>query len=198
MSSNGSRGAAVPWRVGHDGAVESASQPVVDPLTIAALDTERHVAAGGWDQNPRLFALVPTADLLAREPQLRAGMAVADLAPGALSAVEQDGMPPTSALESTLARVAWPDEVAGCALAVERVVVPPSAERDLPSDPEAAMAALAAHPEREDVRILAAVTRDGRSVCLLRQRSHDRDDRVATGPDLAPGLVHALLATFED
>jgi hypothetical protein len=30
----------------------------------------------------------------------------------------------------------------------------------------------------------------------LRQRSHDHDDEVALGDDIAPGLVHALLATF--
>ena len=50
---------------------DHARSPSSDPLAIAALDTERHVAAGGWDQPPRLFALVRTADLLEREPQLR-------------------------------------------------------------------------------------------------------------------------------
>ena len=66
-------------------------------------------------------------------------------------------------------------------------MVPPDAERDLPSDPDAAVEALARHPDRQDVRLLAAVLRDGRSVCLIRQRAHDADDAVATGSDLAPG-----------
>ena len=40
------------------------------PLRRAALEVEAHVAAEGWDQSPRLFALVPTADLIAHEPAL--------------------------------------------------------------------------------------------------------------------------------
>ncbi len=175
-----------------------AALPVTDPLSIVALDTERHVAQAGWDQNPRLFALVPTADLAAAEPSFAAGLGGADLAPGALTAVEQEGMPATSHLESLLGRIAWPDTVGGCALAVERVVVPPDAEHDLPEDPEEAVAALQGHPARRDVRLLVAVLRDGSHRCLLRQRAHDSDDRVATGEEIAPGLVQALLATFAD
>ena len=72
------------------------------------------------------------------------------------------------------------------------------AERDLPENPEKAVEALAAHPDRRDVRLLVAVTRDGRSRCLLRQRAHDSDDKVAMGDDIAPGLVHALRATLQD
>lgn len=182
----------------HDGRVSQSSRPVADPLSIAALDTERHVAASGWDQNPRLFALVPTADLLEREPHLRAGMHGSDLAEGALSAIEQENLPPTSNLESLLGGIAWPETVVGAALAVERIVVPPEAERDLPVGAQSAVDALAAHPSRQDVRLLVAVTRDGQSRCLLRQRAHDSDDQVALGDDIAPGLVHALRATLQD
>ena len=173
------------------------SQPVTDPLTIAALDTERHVAAAGWDQNPRLFALVSTADLMEREPQLRTQRRGADLAEGALSAIEQEDLPRTSHIESLLGGIAWPEAVLGAAVALERVVVPPEAERDLPVDPEAAIEVLAQDPRRQDVRLLVAVTRDGRARCLLRQRAHDTDDQVAMGDDLAPGLVHALRATLD-
>jgi hypothetical protein len=84
----------------------------------------------------------------------------------------------------------------GCALAVERIVVPPDAERDLPQDADAALRAVAEHSQRSDVRLLVAVTRDGAARCLLRQRAHDIDDRVALGEEIAPGLVHALQATF--
>ncbi|MDN5789546.1 MAG: PPA1309 family protein [Micrococcales bacterium] len=171
-------------------------QPGTDPLAIAALDTERHVAAAGWDQPARLFALVRTADLLAREPHLRDQVGEADLADDALSAIEQEGLPTTTSLETLLGRLAWPDEVDGCALAIERMVVPPEAERDLPERPEEAVETLAAHPGRKDVRLLAAVLRDGQAICLLRQREHDSDDAVATGPDITPGLVAALTATF--
>lgn len=179
------------------GVTDRPREHVTDALSLVALDTERHVAAAGWDQNPRLFALVPTRDLLAREPQLRARLGERP-GVGALTAVEQDDLPPTSDLETLLGRMSWPDTVQGVALAVERVVVPPEAERDLPGDPPAAVAALQQHPERKDVRLLVAVLRDGRSRCLLRQRDHDTDDDVATGEDLAPGLVHALLATLRD
>lgn len=178
--------------------VTSPLRSVLDPLSIAALETERHVAAAGWDQPPRLFALVRTVALVEREPQLAARLAPADLVPGALTAVEQEGLHRSSSLESVLGRIAWPPDVDGCAFAVERVVVPPEAERDLPVDPDAAVDVLAAHPDRRDVRLLAAVLRDGTAICLLRQRAHDTDDAVATGPDLAPGLVAALRATFED
>ncbi|MEO8828677.1 PPA1309 family protein [Lapillicoccus sp.] len=188
----------MPSHLREDGEVTSPVRPVFDPLSVAALDAERHVAAAGWDQPPRLFALVRTADLLQREPQLRVGLGPGDLAPGALTAIEQEGLHQSTGLESVLGRIAWPPDVDGCAFVVERVVVPPDAERDLPSDPEAAVDALAGHPDRKDVRLLAAVLRDGTSVCLLRQREHDSDDAVATGRDLAPGLVAALRATFED
>lgn len=173
-------------------------QHVTDPLSLVALDTERHVAQAGWDQNPRLFALVPTSDLLEREPHLRAQLAGATPVPGALTAVEQEDLPRTASLESLLGRLSWPDTVGGVALAVERVVLPPEAERDLAADLEASAEALQSHPARKDVRLLVAVLRDGSNRCLLRQREHDSDEDVATGEDLVPGLVHALLATLTD
>jgi len=191
--------------------VTSAVQPIFSPLVTSALETERHVAAAGWDQPPRLFALVRTAGLLEREPQLRAELGHSPERPSspdgqdaaadeedALTAIEQEGLPNTSSLESLLAQLAWPDEVDGVALAVERIVVPPEAENNLPDDPEQAAEALATHPDRKDVRLLVAVLRDGESACLLRQRDHDTDDRVASGPDIAPGLVQALSATLQD
>jgi len=174
----------------------SAFQPIFSPLVTCAIETERHVAAAGWDQPPRLFALVRTSGLLEREPHLRAQLGQDD--DDGLTAVEQEGLPNTSSLESILARLAWPEEVNGVALAVERLVVPPEAERDLPDNPEQAAEALAAHPDRKDVRLLVAVLRDGESICLLRQRDHDTDDKVASGPDIAPGLVQALAATLQD
>ena len=178
------------------GAVTSAPQPIFSPLVTAALETERHVSSGGWDQPPRLFALVRTAGLVEQEPHLRAQLATDD--PDALTAIEQEGLPHTSSLESLLARLAWPADVDGVALAVERLVVPPEAEQDQPGSPEEAAEAQAAHPDRKDVRLLVAVLRDGESTCLLRQREHDSDDRVAMGRDIAPGLVHALSATLQD
>ncbi|MGL5929820.1 MAG: PPA1309 family protein, partial [Dermatophilaceae bacterium] len=128
--------------------------PVTDPLTLAALDTERHVAGGGWDQPMRLFALVPTAELVDREPHLAGSLARHDIVAGALSAVEQDDLPEGHRIDDVLARIAWPDQVAGCALAVERVVIPPGAEHDLPGEEAEALAAVARHPLRKDVRLV--------------------------------------------
>lgn len=169
-------------------------QSVSPALLACAVDTERHVARAGWDQPPRLFAIAKNADLLRREPGLAAQIGAAD--PDAYSTVEQEGMPRTSSIESMLGRLAWPDEVDGVALCVERIVVPPEAERDLPEDAAAAADVLAAHPARQDVRLLAAVLRGGDAVCLLRQRAHDEDDQVAVGHDIAPGLVQALRDTL--
>jgi len=188
----------------HHGCVTSVFHPIFSPLVTSALETERHVAASGWDQPPRLFALVRTASLLAREPHLRTHLGRGEDNPGeddedsGFTAIEQEGLLNTSSLESLLARLAWPQDVDGVALAVERLVVPPEAELDLPEDPDQVSELLAAHPDRKDVRLLVAVLRDGESTCLLRQRDHDSDDKVATGRDIAPGLVLALAATLED
>ncbi|WP_238154437.1 PPA1309 family protein [Ornithinimicrobium sufpigmenti] len=167
-----------------------------DALLRAAVDTERHVARLGWDQPPRLFALVRTGLLREREPSMASQLQQAD--DDGYTAVEQEGLPPTSDLESLLGRMAWPEDVEGVAMAVERIVVPPEAEQDLPEEPDAATDRLAAHPDRKDVRLLAACLRDGRSICLLRQRDHDSDDAVAVGQDIAPGLTHALAMTLRD
>ena len=182
----------------HDGCVSTppSPRPVTDPLSIVALETERHVAGAGWDQPVRLFALVETSHLLRHEPGFLDTLAPHDIAPGALTAVEQDDLPASGHLEPMLAQVMWPDTVAGAAIAVERIVVPPTAERNLPRNADDAIATLATHPDRKDVRLLVAVLRDGSATCLLRQRDHDRDDRVAQGEDIAPGLVHGLLSTF--
>lgn len=168
-------------------------------LREAVVETERHVAGFGWDQPPRLFALVRTRSLVAREPGLAAQLGTPDaIDPAHLTAVEQDQLAPTSSIESMLGTMAWPDEVDGAALSVERVVVPPEAERDLPPDADRALEHLAAHPQRQDVRLVVGVLRDGTAMCALRQRAHDANDAVAVGPDLVPGLVHALHATLLD
>ncbi len=163
-------------------------------LTKAAVDTERHVAKLGWDQAPRLFALVRTDSLREAEPSLRDQLAGSP-AEG-LTSIEQEGLRRTSNIEAMLGTLGWPEGVDGAAIAVERIVVPPEAERDLPLNPTEATEALSQHPARKDVRLLAAVLRSGESICLLRQRDFDSDDAVAIGADIAPGLVGALKATL--
>jgi hypothetical protein len=172
-------------------------EPLV-PLRDAVREIEAHAAEAGWDQPARLYALVPTTDLLTREPALAAAMGLdAVTAAGTLTPVEQDDVPPDTPLEEVLERIEWPVEVVGCAAVVERLVLPPSADRSLPEDPEAAERWAAEHPEREDVRIVAAATRDGSTYCALRMRTHDDALSVVEAPDLVPALLELVRGTLE-
>ncbi len=167
----------------------------------AVRELEQHVAAGGWDGPVRLFALINTAGALERDPAL-AGRLPADVVraaqadPGHLTLVEQEGLPDAASLEELLGGVAWPGTVDGAALVTERVVVPPEVEAQVPDDPDEALTWLANHPARREVRLAAAVMRDGTNGCAVRARDHDRDVDVAVGPDLVPGLVEGLAATL--
>lgn len=162
------------------------------PLRRATLEVESHVGALGWDQPPRLFALVPTAELAAREPAL-ADQLSDD--PDGMTPVEQDGIPADRSLEDVLMEIAWPDTVAGCAAVIERIMLPPEAEDSLPDDPDELIAAAAAHPDRREVRLVAAVTRDGRAHSAVRARE-PHDAELLEGPDLVPGLVDHLRRTL--
>ncbi len=55
---------------------------------------------------------------------------------------------------------------------------------------------VAAHPDRQDVRMAVVVTRDGQRICAVRLRSHDKDSEVLLGDNLVPRLADALDATF--
>lgn len=167
-------------------------------LTSVALDIEKHLASTGWDQPPHLFALVETADLLGREPQLAESLGVVDPLPGHLTPVDQGELPEHASLDELLGGITWPPEVLGTALAVERLVVPPEVERDMPQDESAALTWLGEHPQREEVRVVVAVLRDGSRAGVLRLRSHDSDTEVLSGDDLVPGLSEALAATLTD
>jgi hypothetical protein len=172
--------------------------PMLDlALRAVALELDRHAAEGGWDQPARLFALVPTAELLANEPGLAGVLGVdpsADLT-GVLTPIEQDDLGPEEPLEELLTHMMWPDEVQGTAAVVERLVLPPSAG-ELPDDPTEAQELAATHPEREEVRMVAAATRSGSAYCALRLRSHDEDFAVLEGADLVPALLQLLQGTL--
>ena len=161
-------------------------------LTAAVTEIERHAAEAGWDQPARLFALVETSRLVEREPQL-----AATVGDGALTPVEQEGLA-SAPLEDQLPGITWPEAVHGCAALVERVVLPPDVEAVLPDDPARAASYAAEHPDRQEVRIVAAATRAGDSWCALRMRAHDDDSLVLTGPDLAPGLLGLVRGTLEE
>lgn len=166
-----------------------------DALVAALMEIERHVAHGGWDQPARLFALVPTADLVAAEPTLAEQLErPGGLPEGALSSIEQDGFRTGDDLLDALDRITWPPTVFGCALAVERLFVPTHVEPDIPDDPDAAADFVAAHPERHDVRVVVGVTREGGRYGLARLKT-DPGDLLASD-DLVPGLGAALTRTL--
>jgi hypothetical protein len=172
-----------------------------DALSRAVVEIEKHVSSAGWDQPAQLFALVPTAELLAAEPQLAAELG-ADDAAQPLTPVAQGELPGAvddSNLADVLGQIEWPEGVSGCALALERIVLPPSVESglsDAESDAELARMA-GSDPRRHEVRMVAAVLRDGGRFGAVRLRSHDEDSAVLTGTDLVPTLCQVLSLTFE-
>ncbi|MGH3752483.1 MAG: PPA1309 family protein, partial [Pseudonocardiaceae bacterium] len=116
--------------------------------------------------------------------------------------VAQEALPEGD-LDVALAGIEWPEAVAGCALAQEIVVLPPTAQTDLgelPGDPAGARRAAAGHPQRREGRLVAAVLRDGAGACVLRLRACSGADRghdeLVEDPQLAPNLLRALLETL--
>jgi hypothetical protein len=177
---------------------------VTDPTALAPAlaEIEAHVHAAGWDRPPVLFALVRAAQFVADDPITAARLGIDRQAGDALTPIEQDELP-DEPLDEALAGIAWPDEVVGCALAQEIVVLPPGAEAELDEAGDTAGAAARAvgHPQRREARLTVGVLRDGSSAGLLRLRSADGNadgngNELLTGPDLAPNLTAALLATL--
>lgn len=169
-----------------------------NPLTRAVLEIDAYASGLGWDQPARLFALVDTAHLRTQEPGLADQLGLGHDAAAGLTPIEQDELPAGQALDEFLATIAWPEVIAGCALTVERLMLPPSAEAAIPGDmDDSALAAwVAAHPERQEVRMTVAVLRDGGRESAVRLRAKDSPTEVLTGADLVPRLAEALTATF--
>jgi hypothetical protein len=171
-----------------------------DPaLASAILEIEGHLAQGGWDQPARLYALVDTARLVDHEPALAAAMGLDQSSEqGSLTAIEQDQLSPEVELERALESISWPPEVIGCAAVVERLVLPPDADEQIPDDETEAQRFAREHPDRQEVRIVAGVTRHGSTYCALRLRAHDDDQSVVGGVDLVPALLALLEATLDE
>lgn len=165
-------------------------------LRMAVVEVEGHVSESGWDQPSRLFALAPTAELVAAEPELAADLGLSTADPDLFTPVEQELEDQSSPLEDQLADIMWPDSVAGALAVVERVVLPPAAEGSVPDDPTEAGQFVSEHESREDVRIAVGVLRSGQAHCVVRLRSHDSDDELLHGPDVVPALIDALRETL--
>ncbi|KOG38108.1 PPA1309 family protein [Streptomyces resistomycificus] len=171
------------------------------PLTRAVLEIDEYASGLGWDQPARLFALVDTARLRTQEPGLAAQLGLdGEQETTGLTPIEQEEIPKGKPLDEFLGTIAWPDAVVGCALTVERLMLPPSAEASVPEGLSEQKLArwVAEHPDRQEVRMTVAVLRDGGRDSALRLREKDSPTEVLTGGDLVPGLAEALAATFEE
>ncbi len=164
-----------------------------DPLlAVAVTEAEEFVGSAGWDQRPQLFALVATADLLAAQPEM-----AAQLDQGSYyTPIAQDELP-GGELSDALAQMSWPSAVVGCVLVQEIVVLPPSAQDEMPTDAEEAAELAAQHPERTEARLAAGVLRDGGGACLMRLRG-EHEGTPLRGANLAPNLITALEMTFAE
>jgi hypothetical protein len=183
-------------------------------LARSVREVAEFVDAEGWGNPPQMFALVPTADLVAAEPGLVDQLDQAnELTPIAQESFPDDVTGGSMALDEFLATTSWPDAVQGCVLVQEIVVLPPDAESTLDdalaplladhdAADAAARAAAEAHPDRREARLFAAVLRAGTSLALLQVRPEDDADEfgdldLRTYPNLAPNVIEALHHTFE-
>ncbi|MDQ2722025.1 MAG: PPA1309 family protein [Actinomycetota bacterium] len=183
-------------------------------LSICVREVVDFVDDAGWDQPPQMFALVPTVELAEHEPELVGAFSEhSELTP-----IAQEPLPTTveggsPELDAALAGITWPASVAGCALVQEILILPPEAEAELDQVVEhalgggtaaeqAALEHAAAHPQRQEARLVAAVLRGGEALCLLQLRPDafdaDAAPELLEHPELAPNLVAALLATLEE
>ncbi|MCX5204345.1 PPA1309 family protein [Streptomyces sp. NBC_00237] len=169
------------------------------PLTRAVLEIDEYASGLGWDKPARLFALVDTAKLRKQEPGLAKQLGIDPAQAAGYTPIEQEEIPRGKALDEFLGTIAWPAGVTGCALTVERLMLPPSAEASVPEGLKGKQLTkwVAAHPDRQEVRMTVAVLRGGARESAIRLREKDSPNEVLTGPDLVPGLAEALAATFE-
>lgn len=166
-------------------------------LAQAVREIEQHVAGDGWDQPGRIYALVDTDAFIAAQPGVASLMGITSGEGPGLTPIEQDDLPAGTAVESVLETLEWPEAVLGAAVVVERLVLPPAADSEIPEDPAAAQEFALNHPDRQEVRMVAGATREGLTHCQLRLRSHDDDLSVIDGTALVPGLLQLLLATLD-
>ena len=186
----------------HSMTIEEPQMPSARQIALAnvVVDIERSAARIGWDHAPSLYALVHTSQLLTQPDlpediaqQIRKGW---DGSEEHLSAVIQEDLREDD-LEEVLGHLGWPEQVAGAAITVERLVVPPEVEDQAPEDPEEAIQFISNHPSRADVRLAVGALRTGESWCALRTKAFDSDNKVGQGTHLVPNLVDALLASLE-
>lgn len=166
-----------------------------EPLEAPLREIEAQVAADGWDQPVRLFAMFDTHRLLVEQPELKASLGDGDLAP--ITSVEQD-VPDHDDLTDLFAHLGWANSVHGVAVVAERIVIPSASERELPADMQRARALAQGDPRAHDLRVAAAATREGDHLCLLRWRDHDDDNLLVVGTNVMTQLTDLLIASLEE
>jgi hypothetical protein len=172
-------------------------------LERAVVDIESHVHESGWDLRPMLFALVRAERFLADDPSTARQYGLDEADPDFLAPIEQEELP-DQPLDEVLASIEWPEAVTGCAIVQEILILPPSVEAELGDNDDAAVDIAASHPQRREARLVAGVLRDGTSSAVIRMRDEDPTGDpespaagdLLTGPNLAPNMVEALLATL--
>ena len=183
-------------------------EPDREALIAALIELERHVGALGWDQPPRLFALVQTDTLVAAEPALaeHLGLQTSEQigVEGALTSIEQEHFDAGDDLSAALGRIMWPDNVDGCAVSVVRSFLPAASESQIPDDARAAATFVAEHPDRQDIRVVVGALRHrpGTGVDETRPVSHgvarlvSNPDDLMGGAELVPGLAALVEQTL--
>ena len=171
-----------------------------DALVAALLELERHVGQDGWEQTPRLFALVRTDAVIAAEPEMAEQLGLRGTAdgghPDALTAIEQDHFRPSADLLEDLESIVWPDAVQGCALSLISSFLPADAEVDIPDDPQEAAEYVAGHELQQEMRVVVGADRDDHRHGVARLRT--QPDELLGAPDLVPGLTEALAHTLAE
>ena len=97
-------------------------------------------------------------------------------------------------LTRDLAHLEWPEMVYGCALATVRMFLPSTTDVELPADPEAAAAAVARHPQRQEIRVVVGADRAANRHGLARLAAQPKE--LLGAPGLVPGLAAALAHTL--
>lgn len=175
--------------------------PKLKALQDATLEIEKYVSKGGWDAPIRVFALINVQKAASQDPQLAEKLALdieKNTSDFTLFSVEQENLPSTKSIEELLGKIYWPQSVDGVAISLERAILPSSAEISVPESENEALKFVENHPQRQDVRMVAARMRDGSSWGALRMRAHDKDKMVLSGEKLLEGLCDALAVTFAD
>ncbi|MGK2308446.1 PPA1309 family protein [Cutibacterium sp. V947] len=170
----------------------SETPSVNDALVACLAEIERFVGTSSWGGPPRLFALARTVDLMKAEPALAGQLAPGS--PGSLSSIEQDDFHAGEDLAQALATTAWGEAVDGAAICVERIFLPDECANEIPDGPDKAAAFVAAHPKRQDVRVVAGALRDGSHYGVARLVDHPED--LLGSVDLVPALESAVLGTL--